>query len=201
MMRIRAAAMAGLVVFATTPAAFAGGQLIYDDSFEKPKVPAGTYVNFNLGQYIYSNGSVNAWLVIGPNASSQVTLIGCPYVEGSVTYNAAHGHNFVDLTGDGANVMGEGVQQTIATDNGANYLLKFKVGNVVGTSTVNLWIDGVNVLTATNNSTNGGTSVNWQTFSYTFTANNAGSTTIAFTNGDAADDHFNGLDVAKLKHL
>ena len=197
MIRIRTAAMAGLVVFATTPAAFAD-PVLYDPSFEKPSVPAGTFVNFDLGDAIYSNAGGDIWVVVGP-AMTQVSLFGCPYVESGFTYNAAAGHNFVDLTGDGANVFQGGVAQNVETIPGDNYKVKFSVGNILGTSTVILQINGSNVFSGTNN-IQSGTTTNWHHFSYIFTASSS-VTSIGFLNGDAADDHFNGLDVAKLTHL
>jgi hypothetical protein len=105
------------------------------------------------------------------------------------------------LTGGGSNAY-EGVKQTVSLSPGT-YDVSFFVGNVVqpggalGTaSTVDLWINGVNVQTSTNSSAGGG-AINWTRYSYSFSA--SGSTSIALMNADGPGDHLNGLDHVTLQ--
>ena len=58
-------------------------------------------------------------------------------------------------------------------------------------STVSLFINSTLAQSFTNVGA-GGAGVNWQQFSYNFSA--SGPTSIEFRNGDAANDHLNGLD-------
>ena len=104
------------------------------------------------------------------------------------------------MTGDGANSTADGVQTTLATAIGQAYNLSFYVGNIVDpagifgtTSTVDVLVNGLPVLTATNSAGTGLTSQVWQQFSLAGVATTA-STTFEFLNGDPSGDSSNGLD-------
>lgn len=97
-----------------------------------------------------------------------------------------------------ARTPSKGVKQTIATTPGATYDLSYFVGNVVNpggiwgtTSTVNVWVNGALIQTATN--IGGGTTLTWEQFSTSFVASSS-STVIEFLNGDPPTDNSNGLD-------
>jgi hypothetical protein len=181
---LRTTALAGLLVLAATSTVLATS--FPDPSFEKPVITPGTFQNFTVGQNLYNN----KWNVVGP-AGAQVSIISCPYVENGINFFAPNGRNFVDLTGDGSN-QAEGISQAIPTNANVAYTVKFRVGNVTGASTVNVLVNGTPVFSATN-STNSGTTVNWQLFTFTFVASGP-STAVAFMNGDPPTDDFNGLD-------
>ena len=97
-----------------------------------------------------------------------------------------------------------GVEQTVATSAGSAYTLTFYVGNVYDpgglygtTSTVNVFVDGGKVFTATNSRGSGQTKQVWQKFTKTFVATST-STTLSFLNGDPNGDEQNGFDEVAL---
>lgn len=169
---------------------FTGSNLVADSSFERPIVPPGTFQEFTTGQ------SFSSWRVVGVFGS--VDLIGDGFNQNGFTFPALCGKQFLDLTGRSQNATG--VAQTIHTASGTNYSLTFSVGNVVNpggpfgtSSTVNVFVAGVKVLTATNARGSGKTHIVWKTFSKSFMAHGT-STTIKFVNGDPPDDTANGID-------
>jgi hypothetical protein len=183
--------MVGPLVLACAVAGTArAGNLIKDGSFEKPVVPDGSYQGFNTGD------SFSKWTVVGDAGNVAIISQDFSYC---VALPAKKGIQFLDLTGTSDSATG--VQQSIKTTVGSTYSVTFYVGNIVGagncgtTSTVNLVIDGVQVGSFTNRK-DGGQLV-WKKFSYPFTAQNA-TTTIAFMNGDPADDTANGLDAVSV---
>ena len=129
-------------------------------------------------------------------------IVSGTFAQGGVTFEAANGSQWLDLTGDGSNGA-EGVQQTVATTAGTNYVLTFDVGNTTGggifgtTSTVGLDINGSQVNSYLNSSTDS-TGLSWGGFTYDFTATGS-STTIGFTNLDPGSDNSNGLDNVDLE--
>ncbi|HVU19956.1 MAG TPA: DUF642 domain-containing protein [Rhizomicrobium sp.] len=153
----------------------------------------GSYQLFNTGD------KFNGWTVVGDAGNVAI-------VSGDFTYCVAlpakKGAQFLDLTGTSDTATG--VQTKIDTQPGATYALTFFVGNIVGsgncgtTSTVNLIIDGTPVASFTNKGGKNSDTVDWKKFTTEFTAQSS-KTTIAFVNGDPADDTSNGLDGISVK--
>ena len=169
--------------------------LIVDGSFEDPTVPAGSFTLFNTGTNF---GTGNPWSVVGPSAGD-VGIVYTNFFQNGITFPAEDGNQWIDLTGV-TNSPAEGVQQTVATTIGQQYSLSFYVGNVnnVGgifgtTSTVDVDINGSQVLAAENSCTSCTSTLAWQLFTTTFTATST-STVLAFLNGDPSNDTSNGLD-------
>jgi hypothetical protein len=186
-MIIRLMTAAGLLI----QGAF-GANLIKNGGFEKPLAPAGAYRCFNTGQ------TFAGWTVVG--ATGNVCIVSGTYTFNGYTFPPEAGAQALDLTG-GTNVA-TGVSQNFATTPGAAYTLTFWVGNLVypglgPTSTVNVLVNGVQVYTATNSLGTGSTSAVWQKFTATITSLTT-STSIAFINGDPANDNYNGLDGISL---
>jgi hypothetical protein len=134
--------------------------------------------------------------VVGP----EVSIVSTTFTQNGFSFVAQEGNQWLDLTGDGANSPANGVQTTLATAIGQAYNLSFYVGNIVNplgifgtTSTVNVLVNGLPVLTATNSAGTGLTSQIWQQFSLAGVAT-TNSTTFTFLNGDPAGDNSNGLD-------
>jgi hypothetical protein len=174
----------------------ARGNLITNPSFETPVVTAGSFENFATG----STG-ITGWTVTGPTDTG-VSAISTTFVQNGVTFEAEDGNQWIDLTGDGSNST-EGIEQTVTTAPGTNYVLTFYVGNTTGggifgtTSTDALSIDGTEVNTYENANADA-TGLSWEQFTYSFTATGA-STTIGFANLDPASDNSNGLDMVDLE--
>lgn len=152
---------------------------------------------------IYGSGqSIGAWTVTGAQGNA-VLLLSTNYTEAGVAFNAHSGNYALDLTGAGNTGSGNGVYQNIATAIGQTYALTFWVGNATGDGTgnsgvytlpssTNLTIDLNAPVSFTNaNITSGG--INWQQFTYEFTAADI-STRIAFLNNTASGDNYLGLD-------
>jgi Protein of unknown function (DUF642)/PEP-CTERM motif len=168
--------------------------MITNGSFEVPTVPVGGFTNFTNG-----SGAITGWTVVGP----QVSVVSNSYVSECCTFPAEDGLQWLDLTGDGSNRDTEGVEQTVATMQGTQYTLSFWVGNVYDprgiygtTSTADVYINGTEVMAATNSNMTTGTQT-WEQFNYMFTADGS-STTIEFLNGDPSNDNTNGLDNVTL---
>jgi hypothetical protein len=182
-----------LVAALASPVAHATN-LIKDGGFESPVVAPGGFDDFSTGQ------SFSRWTVVG--ATGDVAVVSGSFTQNGITFPAKAGGQWLDLTGylsDNAT----GVQQVVGTTIGQKYLLKFSVGNVVdpnnvfgSTSTVDVFVDGVDVLSATNAAGNA-TTMTWKSFRLFFTATSS-QTTIAFINGDPAGDNVNGLDAVSL---
>ena len=190
---------AGLLFSATittlpTPTTTPGANLITNGSFEAPLVPSGGYLNYPSG-----STSITGWTVVG--AAGGVSIISGTFAWECCTFPAEDGSQWLDLTGDNINSV-EGVEQTVATTAGTQYVLSFWVGNAYDpgggfgtTSTVDVRLGGLSgtLLGAfTNSSTTMGTQV-WQKFTTMFTATGS-STTLDFLNADPSNDNNNGLD-------
>ena len=167
--------------------------VLKNGSFEKPVVPDGSFTTFNLGD------KFNGWTVVGDSGSVAVISGDFSYC---VALPAKKGLQFLDLTGYSDSATG--VQQKIKTQPGATYAVTFFVGNIVGggncgtQSTVDLVIDGTAAGSFTNKAGKGKDAIVWKKFSTEFTAE-TDTTTIAFMNGDPADDTANGLDGVSVK--
>ena len=159
-------------------------------SFEHPTVPAGGFTVFSSGT------TFSHWKVVG--SSGNVAEVSGTFTQNGFTFPAGCGMQWLDLTG--TTNTPTGVQQVLATTPGTAYTLSFKVGNVVNpngifgtSSTVDVLINGNQVLAATNSRGTGQTKLVWKLFTLGFTAQGS-TTTLAFINGDPASDTNNGLD-------
>ena len=192
--RITAAAVIAAIALSGVTSALAATNLLKNGGFEKPVVPDGSY-------QLYSTGQTFAhWTVVGDPGN--VAPISGDFTQNGFSFPARAGAQWVDLTG--ASNTATGVAQTVSTTPGAQYTLIFSVGNVYDpggifgtTSTVNAFVDGNLVKSATNSLGQGSSSQVWKRFSVTFTAETA-STTISLINGDPSNDTQNGLDAVKL---
>ncbi len=163
------------------------GNLIVNGSFEEPLQAKGRYATVASGQ------SFAGWQVTGVGS---VSPISGEYRQAGILFNARHGGQWLDLTGPGSN-SAAGVQQAVSTQPGVAYELVFYVGNVRGSgfgtsSTVEVYVDGQSVGTATNDKFVAGRQ-GWGQFRIPVTAR-ATTTTIGFVNRDPAGDNSNGLD-------
>ncbi|MEP6766564.1 MAG: DUF642 domain-containing protein [Gemmatimonadaceae bacterium] len=185
-------ALAASAVMLTPLTAFAQ---VVNPGFETPAMAAGTFVTYVGGN------NLGGWTVVG-NQASQVSTT---YTEtngvnnATLLFNAHSGLVSLDLTGNGNTGITNGVQQSLATVLGQNYMLSFWVGRATGNtfygvaSTVDLSINGGSRVSFTNsNSTNN--QINWQLFSFGFTATTT-STQVTFFNGTASTgNNYVGLD-------
>lgn len=166
--------------------------LLANGSFEQPLVDTG-------GSAAFSTGATAAgWRVVG--ARGTVGVVSTSFVQNGIRFVAKAGDQWLDLTGSSNSPTG--VTQTVETTPGASYALSFALGNVVdsgglfgNSSTVDVLIDGKNVLEATNRG--GGRVQGWKSFTVPVTAS-SDSTTIEFRNRDPGDDNSNGLDAVAL---
>lgn len=168
--------------------------IVKDGGFETPVVPVG-----NLNRY--SNGqTIGPWTVVG--ASGNVDLISSTFVYEGVTFTAHSGQQWLDLTG--ASQTATGVVQTLHTKAGSSYTLTFYVGTVYDpngqlgiASTVQVLINGKQVLTAKNAEKSAGMKFVWKQFTTTVVAKSS-RTTLEFLNADPPNDTCNGIDDVSL---
>jgi hypothetical protein len=172
----------------------AGASRIVNGSFEQPAVAAGGATEFAVGQ------AFAGWRVVG--APGSVAIVSDSYRSGGITFNARAGKQWMDLTGDESNTV-TGVACTFASAPGTAYHLTFWVGNVYDpggifgvSSTVQVYVNGVRKLTATNSLHPAGTQA-WKEFALAIKAT-SGHTTISFINGDPGTDNSNGLDAVAV---
>ena len=162
--------------------------MITNGDFETPIVPVDGFLNYGTGSTL-----ITGWTVIG----RQVSIVSGSYFSNGAHFPAESGVQWLDLTGDVSNQMGEGVTQTVATTPGQVYQLSYWLGNVTApgygtTSTASITVNGTVTFTDTN-STVSPTLLVWQQFTHTFTAAGT-STTIGFLNEDPSSDNSNGID-------
>jgi len=170
-----------------------GADVLQDGGFELPSVRGGGYATFASGE------AISGWQVVGPG---RVAVVDGGFVRAGIQFNPGAGRQWLDLAGIDSRTA-SGVQQVVPTTPGRSYRLQFKVGNVVnpgagcGTrSTVHVQVNGARVLSATNSDGNSG-ALSWKDFRLVIVATTT-RTTIAFLNGDPADDGSNGLDAVSL---
>lgn len=166
---------------------------ILDGSFEQPAVPNGSYTVFVSGAVIGNSScttpnQIGCWTVIGPG---NVAIVSGSTVDNGISFVAAAGAQWLDLTGNGSNSQ-SGVEQPFNSVPGRGYKLKFSVGAIGTHSRVQVLIDGQPLAIVTNNQTAGST-FNWKHYTLGFVAANP-VTTLGFINLDAASDNQNGLD-------
>jgi membrane carboxypeptidase/penicillin-binding protein PbpC len=172
------------------PGTCVGVSLLTNCSFELPTITAGTYSLFS------SDAGIDGWTVAG--AAGNVDTLSTTFTQNGYSFVSEDGQQAMDLTG--TTNTATGVAQTVTTTVGTHYTLSFWVGNVVNpdgifgvTSTVNVLINGTQVLAAENSGGMGTTMLNWQQFSWEFVAAST-ATTIAFINGDPSNDTSNFID-------
>jgi hypothetical protein len=176
----------------------ADAALITNGSFETPTVPSGNFTTFGTGSSL-----VTGWNVFGP-AGTNVAIVSGTFSQNGVSFPAQDGTQWLDLTGSNSN-SSEGVSQAVTTTVGNRYQLSYFVGNTTGgsifgtTSTVNVSLNGVATFSDTNSNVSPNT-LDWEVFNHTFVASTS-TTTLAFQNGDPANDNSNGLDNVVLTDL
>jgi len=169
--------------------------LLSDGGFECPIVSKGGFTSYSKGQQFFG------WTVVG--AAGSVSPLSGAYTNGGYSWPAHGGSQTLDLTGNGSN-SAVGVAQTVATTPQVTYHLSFWVGNLVApgtewgtSSTVDVTVDGTQMLAATNADGAGSTAITWKQFTLDFTATMS-ATTIAFINGDPSTDNSNIIDDVTL---
>ncbi len=172
--------------------------LILNGGFETPAPTNGYYVCYTGGYYLAG------WTVLG----NDIDLISTNYGEpqyGVNSFNSHDGVSSIDLTGSGNNGNSgptDGVQQAVSTLAGQTYIISFWVGTASGSmyyttpSTIDLSINGGERMSFTNANFTP-RAVNWEQFSYVFTATGY-STTIAFFNDTPQNNHYAGLDTISM---
>ncbi|HXI98944.1 MAG TPA: DUF642 domain-containing protein [Gemmatimonadaceae bacterium] len=183
------------------PSCMTAGSMLVNCSFERPPVVGNGFQNFNTGQ------SLDGWTVTGEGSVSTVSR---NFQQDGFTFPAHDGAQALNLTGFTSN-SATGVSQTVTTTVGAHYTLTFWVGNLFdsngifgrgtnaagGTSsTVLVFVDGTQMGSAFNADL-GFTMLNWQTFTFLFTAA-AATTTIELRNDDSVHDSSNFIDDVTL---
>jgi uncharacterized protein DUF642 len=195
-----------LVLAAVLGASTAAHADIINGGFEIPPAPDSSLTNYVAGQ------TIGGWLVTG-SASSAVLLLRDDYAEAGIKFNPHSGNYAVDLTGAGNTSPNDGIYQNVATIAGQQYALTFWVGNATGDGTPNsnsavytlpsstqLLINLVSTGSPFTNATVTSGAVNWQQFTYTFTASGP-LTTISFLNNTPSSpitDNYLGLDDISL---
>ena len=137
--------------------------------------------------------------------ANAILLLNNNYTEngGQLHFTAEDGQQSVDLTG-AFNQGRNGVEQTVVTTPGTSYTLTFWVGNQDNSqpsyplaSMIELDVNGTFVANYSNND-NTPNNVNWNQFSYSFTASSA-STKIDFFNATPVADNEAGVDNVDLE--
>jgi hypothetical protein len=119
----------------------------HNAGFEQPVVSAGSYQVFATG------AKFAGWNVVG--ASGNVAVVSDTFTQNGFSFPAKFGKQWLDLTG--VSNTATGVAQTLALSHGESYTVTFWVGNVYDpggifgtTSTVDVLVNGTQVLAATN---------------------------------------------------
>ncbi len=170
--------------------AASGVSLITNGSFELPIVTVGSYQTLSTGD------PPSGWTVVG--AAGSVAPISTTFTQNGFSFPAEDGSQALDLTG--ASNSATGVSQTVLTTPGVMYQLSFWVGNVVNpdgifgtTSTVDVLVNGTQLLAAENTQGTGTTTLSWQEFTVRFTATSS-ATSVEFLNADPSTDTSNFID-------
>ncbi len=174
--------------------ASANAATIINGSFENPVIPVGTYENYGGG-----STDIIGWTVVGLMNS----LVESTVVDRGITFNAYSGSQWLDLTGPGPNLAGNGISQDITTITGQAYQLSFYVGSATDiaaynlsaayfASTIDLSVNGGSRISFIN-TTAPANSMDWRLFTSTFTATGT-NTNITFFHGGSSGNHLAGLD-------
>jgi hypothetical protein len=191
--RILLAALVGTTLPLIAGPALAGN-LLANGSFEQPVATSGLNCGgipdcqgFNIGDPI----GTAAWTVVGPGpidpTKTPIIILTSNYNEGGYFFQPEDGNQSLDLTGM-SNQGLNGVQQIVATTVGAAYSLSFWIGHHAqdpnfynGPAAATLKIDGSPVGVFSNNNVPPPDLLDWEEFTFDFTAAGA-ATTIAFFN-------------------
>lgn len=200
--------------------------LLTNGSFEDPVIPFGSQcgpfahcLGFHNG--VAGNDNIGGWQLIGkggvdsngrpiPNAPGTVMLLGYDYAEpDSLTGRALHFHpqngsQSLDLTGEGNQGLGNGIKQSVATNQGERYRLTFWVGHQYslapgyekGPGAAAVFIDGETIGSFASFG-NTFEDVTWTRFSYAFAASSP-QTVLAFLNDTPVGNNYSGLDNVSL---
>jgi len=185
-------------VLLTVSCAIACANLITDGGFELPVVGPG---GLNSGTANFVAGQVidGVWSVFGSSTGNVSVYPNTETGPGGVTYTVEEGSQALDLTGTLDNGASIGVQQQIPTVAGTLYNLTFYLGDInnpgypgSGAATVAVQLNGSLFQTASNDGASG-LSVNFEQFTYLFTATSS-ATTVGFLNQSAARVGINAID-------
>ncbi len=172
----------------------AAQNLAVNGSFETPdQVPTG------YTDYLVGSSAITGWTIVGVRGT-YVSLVDSAY-DGNpgFAFPARDGTQWLDLAGFSDNAP-NGVQQAVATEIGASYLLSFYVGNVSGgpgnafgtQSSVGVEFGSGGTDFACTN-TIAGSTLTWQRCSQRFVASQA-STLFTLRNLDPTSDFSNAVD-------
>jgi hypothetical protein len=194
-------AMSAALLVGAIPQSVAGRApppLVNDGGFEKPATAPDSFMILRSGERI------GEWRVVGPGGT--VTQVSTFYTHGGFQFYSHSGLQWMNLAGLSSTATGV-VHEPISTTPGASYDITFWVGNIVdpggiyGTSsTVQVFVDGTLIGTATNGDGAGQAVEVWDPFTYTFTATNS-MTTITFMSADPPNDLNCGLDDVSVTPL
>ena len=178
--------------------------LIINGGFENPVVFAPG------GVVAYPGGStgITGWTVTG----SDVVLINNTHTEaGPLVFNSQELFQHVDVTGAGNTGFSNGIFQNVPTTIGQIYNLSYWIGRANGASndpryqtqsTVFLGVGGMLVASSTNADIGTTGTINWKSFSHSFTATTT-STQIGFFNGTpdlaGGGNNFAGVDNVSME--
>ncbi len=189
--------------------------IVFSSSFETPVLsPTTPQQPVNPGSYlqVWGGQTVDGWTVHG----SDVVLMHTTYNEpfpglGNPTFNSQDGDQSLDITGVGNTTPLNAISRLVDLEVGAQYLLSFYVGRADSSTgyyqtpaTIGLSIDGSSIIDFTNSNLTS-QMVNWQLFTYTFTALTS-QTSILFKNqtphfSPEGENNFAGLDDVRLEYL
>jgi len=192
----RTLALAGTLLAGLMPA-YAAPNVIVNGSFEQPIAGNGNFRSFSAG-----DSGIPGWTITGPGGTA-VAIVDTNFSQNGVTFNAADGVQWLDLTGVTSNVR-EGVAQVFATIPGEVYSIVFDLGNTTGgfvfgtQSDVSIEINGVDLVGApVVNADPDPTGLAYEEFTIPFTAATA-LTTLGFINDDPSSDNSNALDNVRV---
>jgi len=196
-----------LVLFVAISSAANAQNLLKDSGFESPAVPAGSF-----SSYFVPGQKIGAWDIVSSTPTGPgVTLVNGSFQADGITFNAHTGKQYLNLNegqyfegsdGGGVCQCEQGVEQTVMTTTGANYILTFWLGSVYDPTTVagyadmsmvDVYINGYRAASMVESGKPHSKRQIWNQYSVTFTAS-SNLTKITLLNGtqwfqnDAIDD-------------
>jgi hypothetical protein len=185
------------VVLAFAPSVAQAGfvNLISDGEFQDPATVAGSFITFSAGS------PIGAWQSQG----GEILLVNSSYSAFGITFQAQSGSQWLDLSGGSNPSPNARIMQTITTEIGTQYSLAFYLGSAWTGSpgpflqpTVVVSAGSASPLSFTNSNPITGGLVNWELFSFVFTASSA-STEIAFQYGNTGPLNYAiGIDTVSV---
>jgi len=174
--------------------------LINDGGFESPTVSGGSCSKFTVGQ------AIGNWIVVGDEFGIGVRLTSGTFQANGITFNSHSGGRFLNLSSEGD--QSAGVEQTVSTSSGKNYVLSFWAGSVFdstgdgvygsyGTmSKMDVFINGVWLTSVAQPGVAGSSSQSWNQYSVKFKAT-SNTTTVTILGTVMASNNI-GLDDVQL---